>query len=266
MEVLVVGAGAMGRVLASYLSHRKSVRVSVYDIDRSKSMMLSREIGGRALEELDDLEEYDMALLCVPISSIPRMVDLLADKMREGSTVVEISSVKSPVMDAMRRAARIGLRPISLHPLFGPGIKDLSKGKAAIVEVTDLEKEVGLASEIFPFELIPVDVEEHDRAMAWLALTHLILNAFLSSSDGDAELLTSLSTTTLGHFIRLAAASLTQNEVLTRELMELNPYFPSVLHTFVERLSKRDVSEIRAEIRRWLELIDLREAYSSLYE
>ena len=209
-------------------------------------------------------DSYEAALVCVPISSTSSVIDLLAERMRAGSLLVEISSVKTPVMESMRRAHSRGMRTVSIHPLFGPGIGRLCEGRAAIVEVADLEEEMDIASGIFPFELIPVSLEEHDRSMAWLALAHLLLNTFLSASDREADLLLNLQTTTLSWFTKLAAASLTQSDELTSELIELNPYFPEVLRSFLGDLSP-DMRRIRAKIRRWRDLLDLRGSYRSLY-
>ncbi len=184
MEILVVGAGALGSVLAEYLAGRHSL--SIYDTDGSKSSSLADRVGGKSLRDLGDLSSFDAVVISVPISVTPSVIRAGSGKMKEGSCIVEVSSVKSPVIPSMREASRRGLGTVSIHPLFGPGLDDLSKGRAALVPIVDVDGELALASSLFPFEYVVIDAEDHDRAMAWLALAHLILHAFLSSSEGEA--------------------------------------------------------------------------------
>ncbi len=261
MEILLLGAGAMGTLLGSYLS--KNHDLIIYDVDRSKSERLAREIGATFLTDLK-ARSYDMALICAPISETSRIVDSLSEEMSSGSIIMEISSLKSPVMNSLRRASSRGMRVVSLHPLFGPGLRDLTKGEAALVRISDPREEFSIASTMFPFHLIPIEAEEHDRAMAWLALVHLLLRTFLKSSDAYAELISKLLTTTLNRFLELAVSSLTQSDELTEELISLNPYFPEVFDMFIKVLLQKDVT-MKDEIK-WLRIKDPYKAYRSLYE
>lgn len=264
MEILIVGVGAMGSLFSKHL--RVHHEVSVYDIDPKRVEELSRRSGLKPKWELRDLSSFDAALVCTPISEIPRVLRELSKEMRKSSLIMEISSVKSPVIDSMRQLRELGFTGISFHPLFGPGIRDLSSGRAALVEVSDLEEEISLLSSLFPFEIIPMSLEDHDRAMAWLALIHLISNAFLSSSDDSADLLMRVRTPTISQFLRIALSTLTQSERLSQEMISLNPYFEECLRTFSSELSSKNFGEIRREIRRWLDLMSPEEAYSSLYD
>ncbi len=261
MEILLIGAGAMGSLLGSYLS--KNHNLAIYDIDTSKSERLALKVGGKSLAELGELENYDAALVCTPISKTSRIVSSLSGGMSSGSIIMEISSLKSPVMDSLKEASRKGIKAISLHPLFGPGLRDLKKGRAALIRVKDLREEASLTSKIFPFHLIPVETEEHDRAMAWLALIHLIFHAFLKSSDVDSDLIYKLLTTTSDRFLELAISSLTQSSELTEELISLNPYFPEIFGKFTKALLRKDISEMSES--KWVKIRDPYEAYISLY-
>ncbi|MCS7102593.1 MAG: prephenate dehydrogenase/arogenate dehydrogenase family protein [Candidatus Korarchaeum sp.] len=263
MEILVVGAGAMGSLFSRYLSERYCV--SVHDVDRGKVEELSKKPNIKPQWELKGLSKFDSALVCVPISKVASVLEVLSREMRGSSTIMEISSVKSPVIGAMRKLKPKGILGISFHPLFGPGLRELSFGRAVVIEVTDLEEETSYLSSLFPFKLIPMSLEDHDRAMAWLGLIHLIANAFLSSSDAYAEVLSSASTTTISWFLRVAMATLTQGEDLSQELITQNPYFEDCLRNFLADLRSRDFRKIREKIKRWLEEINPEEAYKLLY-
>lgn len=263
MEILIVGAGAMGSLFTRYLSERHEV--SVHDVDRSRVEELSGKLDIKPQWELKGLRNFDSALICTPISTVASIIEVISEEMREGSVIMEVSSVKSPVIGAMRRLKLRGILGISFHPLFGPGLRELSSGKAAVIEVSDLEKELSYLSSLFPFKLIPVSLEEHDKTMAWLGLIHLITNAFLSSSDRCSEALISMSTTTISWFLRVAIATLTQGENLSQELITQNPYFEGCLRDFLSDLESKDFRRIRGKIRRWIERINPEESYKLLY-
>lgn len=262
MEILIIGAGEMGKLFSRYLSEEH--QVAIYDLDRRKVEEIADE-KIKPLSDLSDLREFESALLCVPISKVPGLVEELSGKMRKGSVVMEISSVKSPVIGSMRKLPSIGIKGISFHPLFGPGIGDIRNGRAAVIEVTSIEDEISYLSSLFPFELIPMSLEDHDRAMAWLGLIHLITNSFLSSSDDDSYLLRSASTKTISWFLRVSAATLNQSEALSQELITQNPYFEEALEKFLKELNSRDFKEIRRKIKKWLEIIDIKGSYEFLY-
>jgi len=260
LEILVVGAGALGSVLAEYLAREHSL--SIYDVNKDRASQLAHRIGGKYLETIDP--SYDVIVICVPISATPGVIRDVSSRMM-GGMIVEVSSVKYPVISPMKEANRRGIKTISIHPLFGPGLKDLSKGKAALIPIANADEELELASSLFPFEYVVVNQEDHDRAMAWLALIHLILHAFLSSSEGDAEVIRSLETTTFRWFLRLGASSLLQSESLTEDLIRENPYFRETLNRFLASINE-DLGGLRKRMRRWVELLDLESSYRSLYE
>jgi len=262
LEILIIGAGEMGKLFSKYLSEEHCV--SIYDLDSRKVASISGE-RIKPLSDLSDLESFESALLCVPISKVPRLVEELSGKMRKGSVIMEISSVKSPVIESMRNLWRLGIKGISFHPLFGPGIGDIRYGRAAVIEVTNIEEEISYLSSLFPFELIPMSLEDHDRAMAWLGLIHLITNSFLSSSDDDSNSLRLASTKTISWFLRISAATLNQSEALSQELISQNPYFEEVLGKFLKELNSRNFKGIRGKIKKWLEIIDIKDSYEFLY-
>ncbi len=266
MDVLIIGAGGMGTLFSKLMY--KEHEVSVYDKDPTKSESLANQLAVKPIQKLEKINNYGLVLLSIPISAMSALIEKLSLEMRKGSILVEIASIKFPVIKSLRKARIRGINTISLHPLFGPGIRDPSKGKAAVVEVMDIEEEMSLASMIFPFQLIPTNEKEHDGVMAWLGLIHLILNSYLASSDDDAHNISKLFTTTLQAFTKLAASTLTQNSRLTQELIDLNPEFPKKLSIFLKTLAERykDIDSMRSSIRAWKSLLDIEDAYISLYE
>ncbi len=92
------------------------------------------------------VEEADAVLISVPIEKTGEVVREVAPSMRRGGAILaEVSSVKKPVMGALREASRIELKPLSIHPLFGPRAESMRGKTLVAVPVNDKGSERGEA-------------------------------------------------------------------------------------------------------------------------
>ncbi len=260
MRALVVGAGSMGSWFARLLSER-GWEVDLLDVSYERALRASKEIGGRAVKEPSS--SYGLALIAVPIRETPKAI---MEHHERAEVVVEISSVKSGVVGLIRKAELENV--LSIHPLFGPGLEDPGEGKAVLVPVRDPERELRVAKSLFPFKFLVKDVASHDRAMAWLAVSHAVLNAFLASTEDVSDSLDEMSTTTVRALLTLAGASLTQSPSLTEELIKENPFFQQEFSRFLGELSRfsEDPTSVINRVRRWRSLLNADRCYKALYK
>ena len=193
MRVAIIGgAGRMGRLFARYFIQRGD-EVVISDVNWEEAVRFAGSLNAEAVQSNSEAAgSSELIVICTPVMDVPKVVDEIIHDLSESAIVMEISSIKSPVISAMRMVAEAGGRPLSIHPLFGPGAGDPSGERMALIPISDEIYEVELARSIFPnASIIPVDLERHDRIMAFaLSLTHLINVVFASmiAEENIAEL------------------------------------------------------------------------------
>ncbi|MEM0479857.1 MAG: prephenate dehydrogenase/arogenate dehydrogenase family protein, partial [Candidatus Nitrosocaldus sp.] len=161
-------AHALQALASSLLNHgvgEESKRVTL--LHRS---ILNADNGGGGVESIiDAINNSNIVMLSLPMDVIPKAVDEVARYMHRGSVLVEIASLKHDVHKALRDVVeRYGIKPLSLHPLFGPGADVNATNRFVLIPVIDGRDEEGIAREILPNAKLVIveDADEHDRIMA----------------------------------------------------------------------------------------------------
>jgi prephenate dehydrogenase len=237
MKVAVVGAaGRMGRWFTNYFI-RRGHQVEVYDVRRREAEALAREVGASYAPTLRRcVHGSDLIFLSTPIEATPRTVARVGRVVDGSALLVEISSLKSRVIPALKRLPK-QLTPLSLHPLFGPGLDDLRHGRMAVVEVNDLAREAEIAGQLFPeASFVKCSAEEHDRMMAYsLTLPYFVNLAFgLSISSLEASRLRLHAGTTLSAQLNLLKAVVQGSGHLIPTLLAKNPYSREAVDRYLE--------------------------------
>jgi prephenate dehydrogenase len=175
-------------------------------------------------------------VLSTPIDVTPQVLKEITPEIRSTAAVVEISSLKSQVLPDLEKIALRGVTTLSIHPLFGPRVTKIAGEKIALVPVSDPSSEFKLAKKIFPkAELIVVDVEEHDKAMALaLSLPHF-LNLVFASVVGqeDINVLKKLGGTTFALQLVLSEGVLSEDPSLYASIQIDNEFTVKILERFL---------------------------------
>ncbi|WP_152041301.1 prephenate dehydrogenase/arogenate dehydrogenase family protein [Salinigranum salinum] len=162
MQLLVVGAGAMGRWFADTVGRGAPGEVDVAFADTSAAAAADAAARYDARQvAVDGDERFDAVCLAVPISAVQATVDAQAARAREA--MVDVTGAMGPPVAAMRAALPTNER-VSFHPLFAPAN---APGTVAVVvdqagPVTDRLRAALAAADCDLFE---TTVDEHDRAM-----------------------------------------------------------------------------------------------------
>jgi chorismate mutase/prephenate dehydrogenase len=225
--LVVGGAGGIGSWFCRFLA-LAGTRIDVADPALAGLPPLSGRFA--ALAEVDDLDAYAAVIVAVPLASMPEVVAQLVARRPRG-LVVELSSIKQPLVATLAAARAAGVRVLALHPMFGPGqspYEPLTFVLAAQRE-PELEKQEIEPILSHPYtRLVAVPFAHHDRLMGWLlGLSHLInmvFGAALTHAGVDpAELRACASTT----FLRQAATArsvLGNDPDLYLDIQRLNPF------------------------------------------
>ena len=141
----------------------------------------------------------DYVLLCTPTRRTPEIIRLIAKEMKRGSYLIEISSQKSKTATALAKMPS-KVYPICIHPMFGPGAKNVKGQHIISIPIKDAKKELSVTKALFPgANFVTIDAIEHDKKIAViLGLTHLINVVFANilAKDDKISLTEKMSGTT----------------------------------------------------------------------
>ncbi|MGB9714199.1 MAG: prephenate dehydrogenase/arogenate dehydrogenase family protein [Candidatus Bathyarchaeales archaeon] len=240
MKIAILGAaGRMGKWFTQYFVEKGHV-LTVSGVHQEKLKALAKDYGVKiAKNNLEAVKDADLTLVSVPIGKTAEVLSEITPKLKRGSIVSEIASVKAGIIDVLKESSKFGVQPLSLHPLFGPMQK--VKKKFALVPVLDAESELAVAKRFFPdAEIVVVDAEKHDRAMAiTLSLQYFVNMAFASTvKDEDFKTLEKLSGTTFTLQQVLIGAIMMQDSELHASLHMANKHSPEYLRKFVSNAEK----------------------------
>ncbi|MBP2624860.1 MAG: prephenate dehydrogenase/arogenate dehydrogenase family protein [Nitrosopumilaceae archaeon] len=194
-KITIIGAGGnMGQWFTKYFLANK-FEVIVYDPENQiidESTIKSKSLIGSVLN-------VDYVMLCAPIRKTPEIIRLVSKEMKKGTYLIDISSQKSKTVSALSKTPS-KINPICIHPMFGPGIKDISGQNIISIPIKDAKNELHVAKSLFPSaRFVTIDAIEHDKKIAIiLGLTHLInlIFANLLSKDEKISLTYKMSGTT----------------------------------------------------------------------
>ncbi|MFC7073121.1 prephenate dehydrogenase/arogenate dehydrogenase family protein [Halovenus rubra] len=183
MEVLVVGAGSMGRWLGQVFvadvgpslpaTARDECTVTYYDRSNAAATQAAKATGGHTVTSVT--QEYDVVAIAVPISAAPTAIASHAGNAT--CAVVDVTGTMKKPVEALRSNAS-AVERCSLHPLFAPPNEP---GNVPVVTdkdgpVTTFIQETLEARGNNVFETTP---EEHDSAMKTVqASAHAAIMAY----------------------------------------------------------------------------------------
>jgi Prephenate dehydrogenase len=212
MKIIIIGAGKMGIWFYKYFTS-KNHETYFYDTDQVKVADLKDR--GFRYHQIDQIKNFDMVFCSTNISSIKRVIDSVKNSEFK-KYFVEISGLKTPIVKSLITLEK----PISVHPLFGPGART-AKGKKVIhVPLKEKEEESAMVRELFPeMEITTMSADEHDRLVTktiqLVQLISMIYNRLAIGGDwGSSQKMMKLA----------ESVSLYGSDELIKEIFELNPY------------------------------------------
>jgi chorismate mutase/prephenate dehydrogenase len=219
--LIVGGAGEMGKWFAAFL-RRRGHRVAIYDLKK-------RGPRSRACRTLEDgLRKTDLVLISVPLDRIAVILGRLAE-LRFPGIVCDIASIKGHIAGALGSARQRGLKVTSIHPLFGPGTRDLDRKTVCLCPCGSRRADQRIR-DLFrgpEIRLVSLSLEEHDRLISYvLGLSHvvnLIFGAVLVRSRRSFRRFDRVASTTFRRQVGTARSVLDEDPRLYYAIQRLNP-------------------------------------------
>ena len=177
VRVGVIGYGRFGRFVVQILKSKfKNTHVLVSSRRREK-LGIDR---GVEFASLDDVCSSDVVIPCVSISAFEEVIKAICGKIKPGSLLVDVCSVKIYPVEVMTRYIPDNVEILATHPAFGPdsakrGLRDLKIilhnvriPPSKFARIVQSCQDIGL-------KVIEMSPEKHDELMAFsLAYAHLV--------------------------------------------------------------------------------------------
>ncbi len=241
MRIAVIGgAGRMGRwLLDHFAEHGHTLIASDPRSDELREIAESFELT-LASSNAAAAKNADVVIISVPIESTAKVIREVAPHMKRDAVLCEISSVKGKIPEVLQEIAAFNIQPLCIHPMFGPGARFLNR-KIVLVSISNPEDEQRLVESLFPtHQIVTVDQEEHDRAMALTVSLPYFVNLIVASviADEDLTWLRRLGGTTFPVQLLLTGSIMSNSCALHAAVHRENRHVESVLKRFQLNLER----------------------------
>ncbi|MEM4183663.1 MAG: prephenate dehydrogenase/arogenate dehydrogenase family protein [Candidatus Caldarchaeum sp.] len=219
-QAAVVGAGPMGLWMAQHLSE-KGYSVKVYDINSAKTRQAAKRF--TAAKNLDDAVSYaSIVVVAVGSKNAGKTIRQILTR-HHGKTIVDISSVKTPVIKHLKLAPPYDGLIVLTHPLFGPGAKKLEDKTVVVAPFRRPAEEMDVARKLFkPCKIVLMSPDIHDRVMAYaMAVPRVMMLALLECWRRKKI---DVLTTSQKALMLAASTFLTEKPQVVEEIITQNPY------------------------------------------
>jgi len=239
---IVGGAGRMGSWVARFLKDH-GMTVIVCDKREKAAKETAQKLGVIWKPMNIACASSDVVVVCVPMSDVVQVCQEVSGQMKEGSLLIEISSVKSGISDVLSQILPEHIGYVSLHPLFGPEITTLKGQNIVAVKTRNDEhtRRVTAFLQSNGAEVTILDVKDHDYAMAVFQVLHHFLllslaraiDLFIPENLMKRKLVTNSLRSTLE-----SEMVLSKNMSIVMEIQKINPFSEEIRGRFVRELQK----------------------------
>ncbi|MCZ7384497.1 MAG: prephenate dehydrogenase [Candidatus Methanoperedens sp.] len=241
MKILIIGGtGETGRFFAKFYK-KHGFDVAIWGINKKKD--IAQELGVQFADDLDkEIKSSDVVMISVPINITEKTIEEIAPKMRAGSLLMDITSIKKGPIEAMIKHTPPNVEILGSHPMFGPSIPDI---RGQIVIFTPIERRCG---KWFPVirnlyenngaHIEIMDAVAHDKMMAVVqGLTHfayISIGAVFRELEFDVANSRRFMSPMYDIMLDLVGRILGQNPYLYA-MIQMNPEVAKVHRAYIEQ-------------------------------
>lgn len=202
-RIAIIGLGLMGGSLGLALKRRGAPYV-ITGSSRSphnRQLAVQRGAVDRAFERpFDAARDASLVVICTPVLSIPKMVELVRPALKPGAIITDVGSTKAWLMDEVPKVLKgtdtvfIGSHPICGGEQSGmeAAREDLYDGATVVVTPPKRADEAALStiSNLWNFvgaNFQSLEAEEHDRIVARTSHLPHLAATLLSTAVGRSD-------------------------------------------------------------------------------
>lgn len=189
MKVGIIGFGRLGKLITKYLKEDADIIVcDINDVSAEAKEM------GVAYGSLDEVCDCPIVIPFVPISEFEKTIIQIKDKLKPGTLLVDVCSVKELPVNAMLKHLPPEIQILATHPMFGPdSARETVFGHKIVVCPVRIQDK--LFNDIKQFlnghglKVIDSTPEEHDRQISHsLVLAHFIGRTLMDTGAERQEI------------------------------------------------------------------------------
>ena len=236
---IIGGSDGLGKTLVYYF--RDEFDVFITGRDHKKGKKVASELGVNYIESNAGLANIsDILVVSVPIHHTSDVIREVAPFMKDGSLMVDVTSVKEEPSKTMAEALPDTVEYIPTHPVFGPRTTELDNQ----VIVLTADKKGKWYDKVYSYlssknmRIIETTAEKHDFMMGIVqVLTHF---SFISTASAIEKLKVDLAETEdyespiYNLMIDMIARIVSQNPYLTYYIQSMNNNGDKIRNTFAE--------------------------------
>ena len=260
---IIGGSGGMGKVFGRFFKkHGFTITLFARNEEKLKKAAIELSVNYElSLEK--SVKNADIVMISIPISSTPDMIRKIAPLLKENAIVFDITSLKYDVFKALTEIKNnFPVNCISLHPMFGPGIKDMKNYFMMVLKVGGTDQYDELINDLL--NLFKIDgliitetlPEVHDKRIALtLGVPHMLNILFLNLLRSTNEPLNELTRYTGTTFLlqKVFAESIIQREMEmfgeiqmeNKEFLKILDLFEKLLHKYKKIIEEKNIIGFR---------------------
>ena len=262
---IIGGSGGMGKVFGQYFK-KHGFEVVLHARNQNNLKIVAKQLGVDYETNLENaIKDSDIIMISIPIKSTPEMIKKVAPMMKKNALLFDITSLKFEVYKLLKESClKYPINCLSLHPMFGPGIKNpknyviiaLRVGGTSIYEnlVDDFlkifRKDGFIVTETTP--------ELHDKIMALtLGVPHMLNILFLNLLYRSNQPLNDLTRYTGTTFLlqKVFAESIIQREMeMFGDIQMENKEFHHVIKRFLKLVKEYTKIITRKDKKKFIKL------------
>ena len=196
-KMTVIGIGLLGASLAKACKERGLVEeITGYGRNREnlEKARVLKVIDHCSTDLAEAVKDADLVVLCTPVTSIIPLIQNMISKIRPGTLITDVGSVKEPIVKEAEKLVPEGVYFVGSHPIAGgenSGLEastaDLYQNAKCIVTPTGktnnkaLEK-ISALWQAVGMQVINLSAEEHDFIFGAVShLPHIVVYALMNT-------------------------------------------------------------------------------------
>ena len=241
MQVAVIGGTrGLGKWIANFLKKR-GCQVTITGRNSLMGEAISSKMGvSYTSNNIKAASQANVVVIAVPIEVTSQTIMEVAPHIREGSLLLDVTSVKEEPAELMYKHAPEGVEVLPTHPMFGPRVRSLDgqvvvlapkkEGQWYLKVVDFLEREQA--------RVLVTTPETHDRMMSIVqGLTHFAYIAVASAIERmqiDVKQSRKFASPIYSLMLDMIARIVAQNPYLCYSIQTQNRHIPAVHESFIE--------------------------------